>query len=622
LAVNRSFTCYVTDRFYNDFYTAVEAYIEENQDRLDLNIRNVRTVGGIALADMEVKFVSISDLPEMEIEFDVVVEGEIVVSEGDCHYDEFDQCYQWFILRCGGDLALSLDDFKITSIHTYNQKNKMDKPMSDALVPYIYKEDLDKVATDFLRRYYPEALKAPMSLDPLLLAEKMGLDVKLQDITEDLSIFGQVYFHDSEAKIYDTDVEKYISISVKARTIFVDPKAYFLRNLGAVNNTIVHECVHWDKHRKAFELEHLYNSSASKIKCQVAGGVKDSNRDATGWMEWQANALAPRIQMPLGTFKTKVFELIKKYHRETGSSDLIDVMEPVIEALSVFFCVSRLAAKIRMVDAGYEEAIGTFTYIDGRYVKPHRFKKGALEKNQTFSIAAEDAAIQSITNPAFMEITKDGSYLYVDSHFVLNHPKYVTQDLFGETVLTDYARTNMDECCLVFDLSIKSRVKERYHSECFLNRDETSTISFDIVYGKGYQHAAPEKKAALLKDMLAENAHMYNELPNSYTASLKKVREWRGITFDELAERISIDARTIRRIVNGENNGSLNSLILICLGLHLPPEITNHIIEKSPHSLNYTNDSHVYYRFVINHYYAKTIDETRTFLLQQGAEPL
>jgi hypothetical protein len=25
-----------------------------------------------------------------------------------------------------------------------------------------------------------------------------------------------------------------------------------------------------------------------------------------------------------------------------------------------------------MIDAGYEEAIGTFTYIDGRYVKPHR----------------------------------------------------------------------------------------------------------------------------------------------------------------------------------------------------------------------------------------------------------
>ena len=52
LAENRSFTRYVTDRFYNNFYSAVEAYIGENPDRLDLNIRNVRTVGGVALAEM------------------------------------------------------------------------------------------------------------------------------------------------------------------------------------------------------------------------------------------------------------------------------------------------------------------------------------------------------------------------------------------------------------------------------------------------------------------------------------------------------------------------------------------------------------------------------------------
>lgn len=49
-----------------------------------------------------------------------------------------------------------------------------------------------------------------------------------------------------------------VPVSVKAKTIFVDPNAYFLYNLGKVNNTIVHECVHWDKHGKAFELERLY----------------------------------------------------------------------------------------------------------------------------------------------------------------------------------------------------------------------------------------------------------------------------------------------------------------------------------------------------------------------------
>ncbi|WP_206528096.1 ImmA/IrrE family metallo-endopeptidase [Marinitoga sp. 38H-ov] len=156
---------------------------------------------------------------------------------------------------------------------------------------------------------------------------------------------------------------------------FVDPKAYFLRNLGSVNNTIVHECVHWALHRKAFELERLYNTNVNKIKCQVVGGIKDSNKDATDWMEWQANALTPRIQMPISTFKSKAFELIKKYKQVLQTEEIIDVMEPVIDELALFFGVSRLASKIRMIDVGYEEDIGTFTYIDGHYVKPHFLKK-------------------------------------------------------------------------------------------------------------------------------------------------------------------------------------------------------------------------------------------------------
>ena len=161
-----------------------------------------------------------------------------------------------------------------------------------------------------------------------------------------------------------------------------------------MNNTIVHECVHWDLHRKVFELEHLYNSEATQIKCMVIGGVKDSKiRTATDNMEWQANSLAPRIQMPIDQFKTKATSFIRKHHEKYGDVPLVDIMEPVIEELAVFFCVSRQAAKIRMVEAGYQDAIGAFTYIDGRYVRPHAFKKDAVERHQTYSIGVDDAAV-------------------------------------------------------------------------------------------------------------------------------------------------------------------------------------------------------------------------------------
>jgi transcriptional regulator with XRE-family HTH domain len=622
LAGNRSFKDYVADRFYNEIFAAIQSYTTDNYDDLDLRLYRVRNIGGIELSDIEVKFVSVNDLPDMKIEFDVVVEAELEVRESDYHYDESENCRQWFMLTCSGDLACNLDDFTISSVTEYSSKNRQPKPMSDSLVPIIHKEQLESVATDFLRRHYPEALKTPMAIEPQVLAENMGLTVEMREITKDFSVFGQLYFHDCDTEFYDKDSDEMVQTHVDARTIIVDPKAFFLRNLGSVNNTIVHECVHWDQHRKAFELERLYNSSVTRIKCQVIGGIKDNSRDATDWMEWQANALTPKIQMPIAMFKTQAFKFIKQFRAELGTSELIDVMEPVIDALATFFCVSRTAAKIRMIDAGYEEAIGTFTYIDGRYVKPHRFKKGALEKNQTFSIGAEDAAIQGLTNPTLSALVRDGSYQYVDAHFVLNHPKYVTQDIFGETVLTDYARNHMDECCLIFDLSIKSGCKERYHSECFLNRDETSDIAFDIVYGRGYQHASPEKKAEMLAAKLMEENRIYGELPTNYHTSLKIVREWKDVTFKELAERTMVNERTIRRIVNGEEPGSINSIILICLGLHLPPNISSHIIRNSPFSLNFNNDSHIWYNFALTHLYPKSMDEIRAFLQEHGAEPL
>ena len=619
---NRSFKDYVADRFYNEIFAAIQSYTTDNYDDLDLKLYRVRNIGGIELSDIEVKFVSVNDLPGMKIEFDVVVETELEVRESDYHYDESENCRQWFMLTCSGDLACNLDDFTISSVTEYSSKNRQPKPMSDSLVPIIYKEQLESVATDFLRRHYPEALKNPMAIEPQVLAEKMGLTVEMREITKDFSVFGQLYFHDCDAVFYNEDSDEMVQTHVDARTIIVDPKAFFLRNLGSVNNTIVHECVHWDQHRKAFELERLYNSSATRIKCQVVGGIKDNTRDATDWMEWQANALTPKIQMPLAMFKTEAFKFIKQFRSELGTHELIDVMEPVIDALATFFCVSRTAAKIRMIDAGYEEAIGTFTYIDGRYVKPHRFKKGTLERNQTFSIGAEDAAIQSITNPEMAALVRDGSYIYVDSHFVLNHPKYITRDIFGQTVLTDYARNHMEECCLVFELSVKSGCKERYYTECFLNRDKTSNIDFDIKYCNGFEYATPEKKAEILADTLADEMRVYNELPTSFTKSLQMVFAWKNVTFVEIEKRTMLSSKTVSRIVNGENQGSINSIILICLGLHLPPEISKHIIDKSPFSLSFSNQSHLWYNFVLTHLYTKSMAEIRAFLQEHGADPL
>lgn len=117
MAGNRSFTDYVVNRFYNELYVTIESYVEKNRENLDLHLRRVHNMGVVSLSDIEVKSVSVNDLPGIEIEFDVILDAEIEVAEGDYHYDDSDLCHQLFLLRCSGNLDCSLNDFEITGIN-------------------------------------------------------------------------------------------------------------------------------------------------------------------------------------------------------------------------------------------------------------------------------------------------------------------------------------------------------------------------------------------------------------------------------------------------------------------------------------------------------------------------
>lgn len=545
------------------------------------------------------------------------------IHEADYHYDETEEKKIWMMVRCRGDLAKDLGDFEIFEVSDYKGKNRAKKPMDDALVPVINKENLEKVAEQFLRDHYKKALLEPIWVDPTELAEGMGLNVRFVHITKDGSVFGRSYFHACETELYDADTDKSVTEVIPAKTILVDKAVAFMYVLGATNNTIIHECVHWDKHQKAFALARLYKNDLTNIGCKVEGGVTGNKgeRNAVDWMEWQANALTPKIQMPLAMFKKKVDSLISIYRKSLGAYDMIDIIEPIIDQLALDFGVSRTAAKIRMLDAGYDEAIGAFTYIDGRYIKPHKAIKGFLKPNQTFSISTYDLAIMKFGNPKLRDVLEKGRYLYADSHLVVDSSLYVEPDEDGNATLTHYARNHMDECCLVFNLSVKSKINRQYHSECFLNRDKASAVDFNVTFHDGYENSSTDKQIKLVAQTVAEENRFFNELPIAYTVCLDKAMTWKNVSAAEIGRRTGLNEATVRRVVKGETN-SLNSLILICLGMHLPYKISTHIISNSPTRLLMSNTNHQWYDFALQYLYPKTVDEIKKELEKYGADPL
>ena len=552
----RSFTEYVKRTLENPLSDAVLNFIENNDaNELGLHLYRIKEADEVILDDIYIERVIVSDLPDTDIQFDVIIEATLAVYDVDrYHNDEPESARQWFCLNCRGNLADKLNDIEILSTSIE--------------------------AEQFLKRHYPEALLQPMYLDPVELTNRMGLTVLKHNIDKDTSVFGQIYFSETDAELYDFQTDTVINKHVTPGTIIVDPDVVFQRNLGAFNNTIVHECVHWDLHKKAFALEQLFNDEIRQIKCKVVGGTAGFSNEATKWMEWQANSLAPRIQMPLKMFTKKASELINRYRKEAGTNELCDIVQPVIEELAVFFQVSKLAAKLRMIDAGFDVARGAFIYIDGHYVKPFSYKKGAISDKETYSIPAKDAAIQFLINPLLQNANQ---YVYVDSHIILNHPKFVYKNVDGETVMTDYARLHMDKCCLSFELSVKGGYNTDYHRECFLNRDKGTPVDFNIEFTGANGELDDTQRNALIKDLAMEEATVLNGLSNDYTAAWKEVLKWRGLSNAKLSQIITVSEKTIGNIINGNSEGTLNSVVLMCLGANLPYDISMYLIDRSGH---------------------------------------
>ncbi len=631
MPTGRSFTEYVNNRFFNDIFSEVNSYVEKNYASLDLRSYAVKYIDSAVLSDITIKHAFAGDRNDMRISIDIALDAEIEVYEVDCHHDSSDVCNKWLLVKCEADLEQHLDDFRILGVYAYSQMAYMKRPLDDSLVPYITPDKLDAEATDFLRRNYPKALLEPMAINVADLAHEMGLTIERYHITKDFSVFGQIFFADCDAELYDAETDTSVHKLIKAKTIVVDPKAFFLRNIGSVNNTIIHECVHWDRHRKVFELERFYNSEATQIKCMVIGGVKDSKaHTATDRMEWQANSLAPRIQMPIDQFKTKTAAFIQKYQIEFGDVPLVDIMEPVIDELAAFFRVSRQAAKIRMVDAGFQEAIGAFTYIDGHYVRPHAFKKDLMEKCKTYSISIEDAADVALCDMRLCKQSSKGAYIYVDSHFCLNDPIYITNDENGRVVMTEYARLHIDECCLAFDLKVKSNnnYSKEYYKECVLYRDANSGIEFQVTFS-GKANTDVMAKADDIINRGREIQKELYEMPPSFGRVLVYLMELgdkdgKKYTVESLAEAARLEAKTIQRMRNDPTYPkSIESVIAVCIAMHLPPEYSKKLIEKAGFALRMTdNDAHILYGFFLNHYYMYTVDECNEILKSKGFDIL
>ncbi len=456
--------------------------------------------------------------------------------------------------------------------------------LSAGLVPELGEDALDALAERLLAAYYPEALEKPRRVDAHEMAERMGLAIKCHRIAAKQDIYGEIFFAEAEPQLFYDNRKAYSKNFVKSKTMVVDPTATYMGEVGTYDGTIVHECLHWALHGQAMALRRAQqpDSQEPAICCRVDGGAGRAGDDRLLEMEWQANTLARYIQMPRALFRRKAEEAWTRHNMKVITPNRVEEMPGVIDDLAGFFGVSREAAKLRMLEVGFESVAGVYVYIDGRYLRPHSWRAGALAQDETFSIPAEDAARLMVEDADFARAAQ--GYLYVEGHFVLDDPRYVTRGEDGALMLSDAARYHMDQCCLRFKM-VLGGAQARYGEFCLLSQ------SAGIPLDPAYLSCSPEQQAEQLAEIRAERDRILGKIKASPEKAWKILIEWRETNQSELESVTGLSRETINKLATGKTPGNKQTVLLMCFALQLPPEISKFMLGYSKNALAEENES-------------------------------
>jgi len=616
----RDFKEYMQENYYDELYKSVDKILPAYKESFEDD--EITYVKWVSLQDIHVEGVTFKDSPAGELEIRVSVDADVEVQgKAGRDYDSFARDTFFCVFFRGLLEDGQLKHMRVIKTETY-EKNEYDKDrsLSQNLVPYMYEEDVEKHAEDFLRRHCGKALLQPMQIPVEEIVAKLQMTLYYAPLEE--GIFGKTYFGEEKVAIYEKGIAKgdIIEVMTTPGTMLINPDVYFMYNIGTANNTIIHECVHWDRHQRPFELQKLLNGNSSHISCEIIekyDGIPNES-PALKWMEWQANQLAPRILMPAEMTKKKLNELMNRYHAEHPYKRDAELLEMGINGLSLFFGVSNIAAKIRVIELGLDQAEGVQVFCDGMYLPPYSFKKNSLKKNQTFLIDEQNFMFNVVMNSFLRELYSKSAIVYANCMVCLNDPKYVRKNSVNRYYLTDYALEHVDECCFVFSRKINASnsYSDTFYRRCFLCREVDSSSYIEANYDP--EHTINQSKEdmktqidIIMKNINTQASKMTNNIPSGFAGTLNFHMEDKKITNEELANRSKVSTVSISGYRNNiEVKIEFYTALALCKGLYLQEEYAIDFMRKAgyPFDVNPT-PSRMFAKILVTDHMDDTYDQ-------------
>lgn len=483
-------------------------------------------------------------------------------------------------LRCLGIIDLKKDSFQYENELSYN------------FLPWITEENYEYYGARFREKYISDD---GLVIDTDSLYKAMGLQRVIVPVDD--GIYGRLVFENTPFSVQGDEriIEK--------GTIILNLKEIVPKECEALVRSItLHECLHWHFHRKAFEILMLLDKNYHYFDCR--GRYKNTElKEMFGLMEAQANALTSVVLMEEVSFKAIVDALLAD--EEMAFAPLI------ILCISHQFNVTIKAAIRRLKQLDYQGVLDGVETVNTTRLYGNRTR--LISECQLEDISAD---------PVIKSLLDEGRFIFVEGYIVPNNPAYV-QYAFGHSILTKYARENIDSCALIFNYAwVGMSATGASHTHMLYYENVTSKISVPKSMVKQAWDIFMQS-SVLSEDEKMEFAKTYREPADGvpfydYFDSLMKGR---GITIKDLATVSGVSTSVIKKYRQVSNTAySIECVMALCAALNCRPYQSYNLISKAGFNIEAEHFEH--YHTLITEHYGKRVESWNALLKEWGDKPL
>ena len=554
--------------------------------------------------DGSITWMSFRRIADGCIEADLTIEMEFYFRYGG--HGRFKQITQKYYTTLWMDMDdspnVEFGDFSLRR----HLKNDSGVKLDEYLVPVYKWDDIEEESENIIFHTISEGLSDAKWLQPGLLAERLGLNIVYLPLYKRPRTASILFFGPGEVLTAADSEEKLepIPVKVNGNTIVLNT-----RKPGQERDAIFHECFHYVEHRLFFQLQQLHNTDISYLAKWKPVELKKDERSPIEWIEWQAHIGSQCLQMPKRLLRKRISDELsdmQKLDRHMGFK-----LQAAGRKLAKEFNVYNYQLRNRMIHVGFPAAKGALNFVEDDYITPFAFELGECHGSQTFVISPKEVADEYVRNEAFRKLIDTGRYIYADGHVCLNEPQYVIRQ--GDRLrLTEWANSHVDQCCLRF---VRNYIRDKHTHYVFgqLNSDEEYN-------GRSLALSLQSSAENALKQA-QEMSQVLLNLPGSFSGTLVAHMKRVGITRERLAEEAMMSGTMIKRMRTSERDLTLDQVIAVCIGLHIPPEYSFDLIEKAGFRLRNTPE-HLIYKSILQTMYMEKLMNIQKLLAKCGCGEL